>query len=187
MSATTPRIWADAWSAYAYLEDSPDERVVLDTPAWVGWLEAPTTASFAYPVFDPCRGYIVGVMTVRKEGRQRGGFYWSAYRRQGGRVRKVYLGPATALTRARLDEVARSFIADQTPPEAGARRATTTQAPADDGAVDGPGSAMIPPVRASLEVTSSHPHSMDAAVRRTGRAAPPPSEKRVGSRPHRPK
>ena len=164
MSATTPRIWTDAWSAYAYLDNPPDARVVLDTPAWVGWLEAPTTASFAYPVVDPSRGYIVGVMTVRKEGRQRGGFYWSAYRRQGGRVRKVYLGSAASLTRARLDEVARSFIAHQTPPGPGAKRATAAQATADDGAVEGPGSVTIPPVPTSLDATSSHPHTMDAAV-----------------------
>jgi hypothetical protein len=181
MSATTPRIWADAWSAYAYLETPPDERVVLDTPAWVDWLEAPTTASFAYPVVDPSRGYIIGVMTVRKEGRQRGGFYWSAYRRQGGRVRKVYLGPATSLTRARLDEVARSFIADQADqlaPGPGARRATAAQTTADDGAVQGPGSAMIPPVPTSLDATSSHPHIMDAAVR-GGTAAGPRSSPRT--------
>jgi hypothetical protein len=159
MSATTPRIWTDAWSPYAYV-DGP-ERIVLDSPAWTAWLDAPTTARFAYPVFDPACGAVVGVMTVRKESRQRGGFYWSAYRRQGGRVRKVYVGSAIALTRTRLDEVARSFIADQTRPAAGA---TAMQTPADDGAVEGPASTMIPSGRTALEMTRTHPHSMDAAV-----------------------
>ena len=50
-------------------------------------------------------------MTVRKERRQRGGAYWSAYRRQGRRLRKIYLGPSASVTEARLREVAARLYA----------------------------------------------------------------------------
>jgi hypothetical protein len=81
----------------------------LDTPAWFAWLEAPTTTRFSYALFDRSRGFIDGFMTVRKERRQRGGAYWSVYRRQGSRLRKVYVGPSTALTQARLEQIATDF------------------------------------------------------------------------------
>lgn len=78
----------------------------LDTPAWFDWLEAPTTTRFSYALFNRARGYIDGFMTVRKERRQRGGAYWSIYRRQGARLRKLYVGPSTALTSNQLEEFA---------------------------------------------------------------------------------
>jgi hypothetical protein len=60
MSATTPRIWTEAGGDQAYLDGPGDERITLDTAAWFAWLAAPTTTSFAYPVFDASCGYIVG-------------------------------------------------------------------------------------------------------------------------------
>lgn len=105
MSRRTPTISTDA----LYDPAAPDTRIPLDTPAWFAWLEAPTTSRFAYPLVDPALGYIVGVMTVRKERRQRGGAYWTAYRRAGRRLRKVYLGRASAVTRTRLEAIAHAF------------------------------------------------------------------------------
>jgi len=87
-----------------------DERVWLDTPAWIAWLDAATTTRFAYPLFDPGKGYIVGVMTVRKERRMRGGRYWTAYRRADGHLRKVYVGGTSAVTQARLRTLARTLM-----------------------------------------------------------------------------
>jgi len=82
----------------------------IDTPAWFAWLEASTTTRFSYALFNRSRGYIDGFMTVRKERRQRGTAYWTVYRRQAGapgaRLRKVYVGPSTALTAARLEQIA---------------------------------------------------------------------------------
>jgi hypothetical protein len=69
-------------------------------------LEAPTTTHFSYALFNHTRGYIDGFMTVRKERRQRGGTYWTVYRRQGQQVRKIYVGRSTALTLAHLDQIA---------------------------------------------------------------------------------
>ena len=106
MSAATPRIWVAAWTGCSYI-DAPgavDGRIWLDTPAWFAWLDAATR--FAYPLFDPAKGYIVAAITVRKEARARGGTYWTAYRRADGHLRKVYLGRAAAVTQARLAAVA---------------------------------------------------------------------------------
>ncbi len=89
----------------------PDRLIRLDSPAWRTWLEAPTTTRFAYPLVDPALGYSLGVMTVRKERRQRGGCYWLAYRRVGGRLCKVYLGGTPAVTAPRLQAIADAFRA----------------------------------------------------------------------------
>jgi LuxR family maltose regulon positive regulatory protein len=89
-----------------YDPGGPSRSVALDTPAWFTWLNAAGNTSFSYAVFDQRRGYIVGFMTVRKERRQRGGEYWTAFRRNGTRVGKRYLGRASAVTAARLDTVA---------------------------------------------------------------------------------
>jgi len=80
--------------------------IQLDTPAWFAWLEEPTTVRFSYALFNRARGYIDGFMTVRKERRQRGTAYWSVYRRQGHRLRKLYIGSSAALTQTRLEQTA---------------------------------------------------------------------------------
>ena len=97
---------------WVYGADLPNQGLRLDGSGWFAWLDAPTTSRFCYPLFDRERGYIIGFMTVRKEGRQRGGNYWSAYRRQGGRLRKIYVGKAQVLTQARLDSVAATLLAE---------------------------------------------------------------------------
>ncbi len=51
---------------------------------------------------------------MRKERRQRGGSYWVAYRRGNGRVHKIYLGMASAVTRQRLEAVAAVWLDDRT-------------------------------------------------------------------------
>jgi hypothetical protein len=188
MSATTPRIWTEAWGDQAYLDAPHDEQITLDSAAWFAWLEAPTTTSFAYPVFDASCGYIVGVMTVRKERRQRGGCYWSAYRRhgrriavmvgvspswsayrrQGGRLRKVYLGPTAVVTRARLDAAARSFTTPQAPPPP-LRPHCSPPGSGEGGASAStargqPEDVIGTPGQPQLDVTRSHPRIMDAAV-----------------------
>ena len=78
------------------------QNIRLDSPQWFAWLEMPENDSFAYALLNHAQGYIDGFMTVRKERRQRGGVYWTAYRRSGRHVRKVYLGPSATLTEVRL-------------------------------------------------------------------------------------
>lgn len=86
-----------------------ETAIRLDTAAWFAWLDAPTAHSFAYPVVAADRGYIVGYLTVRKERRQRGGHYWVAYRRNGHRLQKVYLGRTPAVTQQRLQALAEQW------------------------------------------------------------------------------
>ena len=83
-----------------------DPRIFLDTPEWFAWLDAPVTIRFSYALHNRAAGYIDGFMTVRKEKRQRGGVYWTVYRRRGRQLRKVYVGPSAALTLDRLEEIA---------------------------------------------------------------------------------
>jgi len=90
----------------------PHARTIhLDSPQWFAWLEAPENDAFSYALHNHAKGYIDGFMTVRKERRQRGGVYWSAYRRQGRRLRKIYLGTSASVTKARLRQVAARLYA----------------------------------------------------------------------------
>ena len=102
MSTKPPRVAGGR----LYDPAAPGSSLRLDSPRWFAWLEAETTRRFSYPLFDRSCGYIVGFMTVRKERRQRGGTYWSVFRREGKRVRKLYLGGSQSLTQARLAAVA---------------------------------------------------------------------------------
>ncbi len=88
-----------------------ETAIRVDTAAWFAWLDSPLAQSFAYPLDAPALGYIIGYITVRKERRQRGGHYWVAYRRDGGRLRKVYLGRTPALTQQRLQALAEHWLA----------------------------------------------------------------------------
>jgi hypothetical protein len=98
MSYKTPRV-----SEGVLLDDqTPGPSIPLDSPAWFAWLEVPTNVCFTYTLFNRAQGYIDGFVTVRKETRRRGHTYWTAYRRQGKRLGKVYLGRAPAVTAARL-------------------------------------------------------------------------------------
>jgi len=64
--------------------------MALDTPAWWSWLDDPTTRSFVF--HDPA-----GTFTACKEQRQRGGVYWTAYRRVPGKLLSAYLGKSAAM------------------------------------------------------------------------------------------
>lgn len=104
-----PAVVAGVW---VYGAELPSNGLRLDSPGWKAWLEEATTHSFSYPLFDRRCGYSIGFMTVRKERRQRGGTYWTAYRRQGRRLRKIYLGTSSAITQARLEAVAARLLAE---------------------------------------------------------------------------
>lgn len=85
--------------------------IPLDSRRWFAWLDAPENVSFSYALFNPRRGYIDGFVTFRKERRQRGAVYWTAYRRHARRLHKLYLGPSSVLTKAQLVVVAAHFLA----------------------------------------------------------------------------
>ncbi len=116
MRTKGPVVWENVFSHVSTL----DGGIRVDTPAWVAWLDAPTTTSFAYPIDNAAQGYIEAFMTVRKERRQRGGAYWTAYSHVGGQMRKAYVGRTEAVTDARLRAIAATFLARLLcPPPAG--------------------------------------------------------------------
>jgi hypothetical protein len=93
-------------NAILYDSGSIAPAIRLDTPQWFAWLDAPGNIRFSYALHNRAAGYIDGFMTVRKETRQRGGAYWSVYRRRNGKLRKSYIGQSAALTQDRLEEIA---------------------------------------------------------------------------------
>jgi LuxR family maltose regulon positive regulatory protein len=82
--------------------------IIVGTPAWFAWLESATTFAFSGPG---------GSFTARKEGRDRGGWYWKAYRTVHGALRRVYLGKSVDLTLTRLNEAAATLAAITPAPE----------------------------------------------------------------------
>ncbi len=53
-----------------------------------------------------------GRLTLRKESRRHGGGYWYAYRTQGRRTRKKYIGRTPSLSIARLEDIAEALNAE---------------------------------------------------------------------------
>ena len=81
--------WSPAKETYELYQSHDREGlgIVPDTPAWFAWLEQ--VSSFAF----------VGKInhyTARKEARQRGGRYWSAYLTVGEQLSKKYLCKSSA-------------------------------------------------------------------------------------------
>jgi LuxR family maltose regulon positive regulatory protein len=104
--------WSPTTSAYELYQTSDREvlRIVPDSPAWFAWLEQ--MSSFA---FSGKRGHY----TARKEARQRGNRYWSAYLATSDRLTKKYLGKSADLSLARLEHIAGALRAQseaQLPP-----------------------------------------------------------------------
>src|SRR5215216_4805981 len=107
-----------------YVQGPPGAlKIAVDSSVWTAWLEDRATHSFSFE--GPS-----GTFTARKERRSGSNEeYWSAYRKQGGKLRKVYLGKAEKLTLARLEEAATRLT--------GHREKATASLPADVTAGDG--------------------------------------------------
>ncbi len=91
--------WSSATQAYelSQTRDWGTLRIVPDSPEWFTWLDQ--VSSFA---FSGKRGHY----TARKEAKQRGDRYWSAYLAAGEQLIKKYLGKSADLTLARLEQIA---------------------------------------------------------------------------------
>jgi hypothetical protein len=96
--------WSTASQGYELSDGKGDvpPRELHEGPAWFAWLEQ--VSSFAF------RGQ-VGSFTARKERKQRGTSYWSAYRKMQGTLAKKYLGTSRDLTLARLEATAAQLTA----------------------------------------------------------------------------
>jgi predicted ATPase/DNA-binding CsgD family transcriptional regulator len=82
-----------------YQQDGRTQKIKLDTSEWHEWLSTASTFTFRSAS---------GTFTARKEraGNNRGGQYWKAYRRRGGKLLSAYIGKSESLTIERLHAVA---------------------------------------------------------------------------------
>jgi LuxR family maltose regulon positive regulatory protein len=91
--------WSSAREAYE-LYETPHRGIlpiVPDSLEWFTWLDQ--VSSFAFVGKS-------GHYTARKEGRQRGDRYWSAYLTTGEQLTKIYLGKSFDLSLAQLEHIA---------------------------------------------------------------------------------
>jgi LuxR family transcriptional regulator, maltose regulon positive regulatory protein len=104
--------WSPATGVYELYETRRREvlKIVPDSPAWFAWLDQVSCFAFVGKS---------GRYTARKEAKQRGDRYWSAYLSTGEHLIKKYLGKSADLTLVRLEHIAGMLSTqstDQTPP-----------------------------------------------------------------------
>lgn len=90
--------------------------IAVGSPAWFSWLAQAERFRYEGPT---------GTFGARRERMQRGGWYWKAYRRVAGRLRRAYLGRSEDLTIERLARAAAALTG-----EAGLEAVPVTSAPA---------------------------------------------------------
>ena len=91
----------------SYQRDGERYQLRVGSSAWYAWLRTATRFRVRSPF---------GTFTVRREqaGHKRGGWYWRAYRKHGGKLHRVYLGTAEEVTPERLSTVAARLSAQDT-------------------------------------------------------------------------
>jgi LuxR family transcriptional regulator, maltose regulon positive regulatory protein len=102
-------IWSLQHNNYELLSLDHKGQPLLqgDDPAWFVWLASHSSFSFQGKH---------GLLSLQKEGRPRGGEgYWYAYRRQGRRMVKKYIGRSADLSTARLEATARALMSETLP------------------------------------------------------------------------
>jgi hypothetical protein len=104
MAKTAPQIQRNQ----LYTNSQTTPVCVTGSPAWFAWMETATTFRYfsqqRLPMGHHCYQSLRPI-SVRKEKRRRG-YLWYAYLRTHGCLHKRYLGKSSALTVARLDEIA---------------------------------------------------------------------------------
>src|SRR5690349_8082493 len=66
------------------------ETIQLDSPAWFAWVTDAHNRSFRFV-------HPKAAFTARKERKQRGHWYWVAYRQRNRKLHKTYLGKSETL------------------------------------------------------------------------------------------
>src|SRR5258708_16992461 len=86
-----------------------DYVLTVGTPEWYAWLVNAEAFAFSSPS---------GTFTARKEqaGNRRGGWYWKAYRKGGGKLSSAYLGKSESVTIERLRAVATKLAGEASQP-----------------------------------------------------------------------
>lgn len=85
-----------------------NQEIEVGSEQWFQWLELPDSSSFNFRVSPHLSG--VSDYSARRETRDRGGNYWSAYKRVRGKLRKLYLGKSEELTAEHLESIGRQFL-----------------------------------------------------------------------------
>lgn len=99
MPRQTPVVQRDV---LLWRQDDVEHTVAVGTGEWFAWLNTATTFAFAGDE---------GSFTAHKERRQRGGWYWKAYRKRRNRLHRFYLGKSEDLTLERLRAAAATLAA----------------------------------------------------------------------------
>ncbi len=102
-------IWSSQHNCYElFAQDHKDHPLLQgDDATWFAWLASHSSFSFQGKH---------GFLSLQKEGRPRGGEgYWYAYRRQGRRMVKKYIGRSADLSTARLEATARALMSETLP------------------------------------------------------------------------
>ncbi len=94
-------------------------RILLDSPTYFAWLADEHHHSFHFT-------HPAGDFTARKERKQRGQWYWVAYRQVRNTLYKTYVGKSELLTAAHLCAAAHTLAQ-----QAGVAPASRTGAAAD--------------------------------------------------------
>jgi LuxR family maltose regulon positive regulatory protein len=100
--------------------------IPIGSPAWRDWLADECHHTFHF--VDQAGGF-----TARKERKQRGAWYWVAYRQVRGKLHKAYLGKAEALMPEQLAAVSQALAAAARSSDAGARLDSVGEATASGG------------------------------------------------------
>ena len=87
---------------------SEGDPILVGTPAWYDWLEQQSSFTFV----DQALTY-----TAHKSMLRTTGSYWKAYRRCQGKLYRIHLGHAHALTLERLQAAAQAFAGEHIPVE----------------------------------------------------------------------
>lgn len=155
-AATYTLIWSPAHARYAlYSQDRPGQPLLHgDESTWFAWLAAHRGFAFHGQA---------GQLTLLKEARRRGqDGYWYAYRRQGGRMVKKYVGRSADLTMARLEAAAQALNSES--PALLDESSRTLLPPA--GSASAPGEAVPSSIPATFaEVNTPQPALLEPKLR----------------------
>ncbi len=146
-------VWFAEQDRYGLFAENYQDPLLLqgDDPVWFAWLASHTSFSFQGKH---------GSLSLQKEVRARGSTgYWYAYRRQGKRMVKHYVGQGTRLTMARLEAEAQALGArtQQTGPSS--EEHSLSPAPAEPRTAEAPAEvSSVPRERSSRESHALVPH-----------------------------
>jgi hypothetical protein len=105
MAQTTPKVRDNQ----LYLAHDSEPLCLVESPAWFAWLQqARAFRYYSQQRHNVSRGHgpLLAPISLRQEKRRRG-YLWYAYRRSYRILHKRYVGKSEALTKVKLEQMAR--------------------------------------------------------------------------------